>query len=73
MLVLSRKRNESVMIGDNVTVTIVEIKGDRVKLAFQGPREVPIHRTEVYERLVAESVADFPHLYPAKAECASTK
>ena len=67
MLVLSRKQGEAIIIGDNITVTVVEIKGDRVKLAFNGPRTVPIHREEVYQRMRAESAKDFPHLYPAEA------
>jgi carbon storage regulator len=51
VLVLSRKRNERIMIGDNVEVTVIEIRGDRVKLGFIGPHEIPIHRQEVFERL----------------------
>ncbi len=51
MLVLSRKKNERIMIGNDIEVTIVEIRGDRVKLGFIGPQEVPIHRQEVYERI----------------------
>lgn len=51
MLVLSRKKNERIMIGDAIEVTIVEIRGDRVKLGFVGPQEVPIHREEVFRRI----------------------
>lgn len=51
MLVLSRKKNERIMIGNDIEVTIVEIRGDRVKLGFIGPQEVPIHREEVYQRI----------------------
>lgn len=51
MLVLSRKKNERIMIGENIEVTVVEIRGDRVKLGFVGPSEVPIHREEVQRRL----------------------
>ena len=51
MLVLSRKKNERIMIGNDIEVTIVEIRGDRVKLGFIGPQEVPIHREEVYRRI----------------------
>ncbi|HEV3137361.1 MAG TPA: carbon storage regulator CsrA [Pirellulales bacterium] len=51
MLVLSRKKNERIMIGENVEVTIVEIRGDRVKLGFVGPHDVPIHREEVFRRI----------------------
>ena len=64
MLVLSRKRGESVVIGDGVTVTVLSVEGDRVRLGFVAPAEVPIHREEVYRR-----IADCP---PALhfAECA---
>jgi carbon storage regulator len=51
VLILSRKKNERIVIGDNIEVTVVEIRGDRVKLGFAGPPEVPIHREEVYRRL----------------------
>jgi carbon storage regulator len=54
MLVLSRKKNEKIMIGEDIEVTIVDIRGDRVKLGFVGPNNVPIHREEVYRRLAAE-------------------
>jgi carbon storage regulator len=48
MLVLTRKRGERTMIGDEISVTVLEVRGDRVKLGFAGPAEVPIHREEVY-------------------------
>ena len=51
MLVLSRKKDERIMIGENIEVTVVEIRGDRVKLGFVGPNEVPIHREEVFRRI----------------------
>jgi carbon storage regulator len=51
VLVLSRKKDQRIIIGDNIEVTVVEIRGDRVKLGFVGPQEVPIHREEVYRRL----------------------
>ena len=47
MLVLSRKRNESVVINDQIVVTVIEVKGDKVRLGIQAPRDVPIHRSEV--------------------------
>jgi carbon storage regulator len=58
MLVLSRKQNERIIIGDNIEVTVIEIRGDRVKLGFIGPSEVPIHREEVFRRLAAWNEAD---------------
>jgi carbon storage regulator len=57
MLVLSRKKNERIMIGEDIEVTVIEIRGDRVKLGFVGPNEVPIHREEVYRRMEAWSEA----------------
>jgi carbon storage regulator len=51
MLVLSRKKNESIVINDNVTVTVVEIRGDKVRLGIVAPKEVPVHRQEVFEAI----------------------
>ena len=53
MLVLTRKWNESVMIGDDIEVVVAEIRGDRVRLGFNAPPEVKIYRTEVYEEITA--------------------
>ncbi len=64
MLVLSRKPKESIRIGADIEVVVLEVHGDRVKLGFAAPAEVPIHRGEVYERI--------GHAPPAleQAECA---
>ncbi len=51
MLVLSRQRDESIMIGDKVVITIVDIRGDKVRLGIEAPQEVPVHRQEVYEAI----------------------
>ena len=51
MLVLSRKKDESIIINDNIVVTVVDIRGDKVRLGFDAPKEVPIHRREVYEAI----------------------
>ena len=51
MLVLSRKKNESIVINNDVTVTVVEIRGDKVRLGIVAPKEVPVHRQEVYEAI----------------------
>ena len=56
MLVLTRKAGESVRIGDNVTVTVVEVRGDVVRLGIDAPREIAVHRAEVY-RAVSEANA----------------
>jgi carbon storage regulator len=54
MLVLSRYRDESIHIGDNVVVTIVDIRGDRVRLGIQAPSDVAVHRQEIYDAIVRE-------------------
>jgi carbon storage regulator len=53
MLVLTRRAGESVMIGDNVTVTVLEARGDVIRLGIQAPRDVQVHREEVYRELQA--------------------
>lgn len=54
MLVLSRHVNEKVMIGDSIVVTIVEVRGDKVRLGIDAPNEVPVHRQEVYDAIKRE-------------------
>jgi len=56
MLVLSRQRDESIMIGDSIVVTIVDIRGDKVRLGINAPAEVPVHRQEVYEAIQRENL-----------------
>ena len=51
MLVLSRKKNESIVINDNIVITVVEIRGDKVRLGIEAPKDVPVHRQEVYEAI----------------------
>ena len=51
MLVLSRKEGEEIVVGHDIKVTVLEIVGDKVKLGFTGPADVPIHREEVYRRI----------------------
>lgn len=55
MLVLSRQRDESIMIGDNVQITIVDIRGDKVRLGIMAPAEIPVHRKEVYDAIQREN------------------
>ena len=57
MLVLSRKKNESIVIDDHIVITVVEIRGDKVRLGIQAPKEVPIHRSEVYDAIRSEQAA----------------
>lgn len=54
MLVLSRQRDEVLHIGDNVTVTVVDIRGDKVRLGITAPKEIPVHRAEVYQAIQRE-------------------
>ncbi|MEZ3506487.1 MAG: carbon storage regulator CsrA [Lachnospiraceae bacterium] len=51
MLALSRKKNEALVINNNVEITVLEIKGEQVKLGISAPREVPVYRKEVYEQI----------------------
>ena len=55
MLVLSRQRDETIMIGDDVEVTIVDIRGDKVRLGITAPREIQVHRKEVYDAIKREN------------------
>lgn len=54
MLVLSRHRDESIQIGDDIIVTIVDIRGDKVRIGIQAPSDVPVHRREVYEAIIRQ-------------------
>lgn len=56
MLVLSRQRDESIMIGDNIVVTVVDIRGDKVRLGIAAPTEIGVHRQEVYEAIQRENL-----------------
>ncbi|MEM8944423.1 MAG: carbon storage regulator CsrA [Planctomycetota bacterium] len=55
MLVLSRQRDESIIIGDNVVITVVDVRGDKVKLGIDAPKEISVHRREVYEAIQREN------------------
>ncbi len=66
MLVLSRKKNESIIINDNITVTVVEIRGDKVRLGIDAPKEVSVHRREVYEAIRDQRVEGAPTALPER-------
>jgi carbon storage regulator len=55
MLVLSRKKNESIIINDNITVTVIEIRGDKVRIGIEAPKDVTVHRREVYEAIQSQA------------------
>ena len=57
MLVLSRKNNESIVINNDITVVVVEIRGDKVRLGVEAPKEVPVHRREVYDAIQQNEAA----------------
>jgi len=54
MLVLSRQKDESIMIGDDVEITIVGVRGDKVRLGITAPKSIPVHRREVYDAIQRE-------------------
>ena len=54
MLVLSRQKDESIVIGDDIEITIVDVRGDKVRLGITAPRSVPVHRREIYEAIQRE-------------------
>ena len=56
MLVLSRQKDESIIIGDNVEITIVDVRGDKVRLGITAPRDVTVHRREIYDAIQKEKV-----------------
>ena len=62
MLVLSRKKDESIVINDNITIVVVEIRGDKVRLGVEAPKEVPVHRREVFEAIARGESIDEPPL-----------
>jgi carbon storage regulator len=66
MLVLSRKKNESIVINNDITIVVVEIRGDKVRLGVEAPKEVPVHRREVYDAIRRNDSA------AAEARAAST-
>ena len=55
MLVLSRHRDETIMIGDDIEITVVDIKGDKVRIGINAPRDIQVHRKEVYEAIKREN------------------
>jgi carbon storage regulator len=58
MLVLSRKKNESIVINNDITIVVVEIRGDKVRLGVEAPKEIPVHRREVYDAIHRANSSD---------------
>jgi carbon storage regulator len=56
VLVLTRKTDESITIGHFITVSILEVKGNQVKLGIKAPKDIPINRTEIYEKIMSENI-----------------
>ncbi len=61
MLVLSRKKNETIMIGTDIVLTVVDIRGDKVRLGIEAPKEIPVHRGEVYAAICRNRNGDAPN------------
>lgn len=59
MLVLSRKKNESIVIGDSISIVVIDIRGDKVRFGVEAPKDISVHRREVYDAIQSEA-AKFP-------------
>ena len=60
MLVLSRRRNEKIVIGDDITITVLEVRGDQIQLGIQAPRSIPVHRWEVFRAIQDGEASEDP-------------
>ena len=57
MLILTRKKDESLRIGEDITITVVSVSGGHVRLGIEAPRDLPVHRSEIYDRIADEAAA----------------
>lgn len=71
MLILTRRVGETVMIGDDVAVTVLGVKGNQVRVGVNAPKEVSVHREEIYERIKREEQAGIPPRRSASSEAGS--
>ncbi len=67
MLVLSRRKDETIMIGDSVEITVVDVRGDTVRIGITAPRNVSVHRKEVYDAIQAENIAAAQEATPTES------
>lgn len=58
MLVLTRRKNERIRIGESIVVTVVEIRGDKVRIGIDAPQDIPVHREEVYQAIAARTQSE---------------
>jgi len=72
MLVLSRKKNESIVINNDITIVVVEIRGDKVRLGVEAPKEIPVHRREVYEAIQRNEAASAAAKLTSEADAAGS-
>ena len=70
MLILTRRVGETVMIGDDVTITVLGVKGNQVRVGINAPKHVAVHREEIYERIKREQQSDEVEEKPKSTECA---
>ncbi len=73
MLVLSRKKDESIVINNDITIVVVEIRGDKVRLGVEAPKEVPVHRREVFEAIARGEPVDAPAASSADASAGDSR
>ena len=73
MLVLTRKANQSIMIGDDIEVSVLSIMGEKVRIGIQAPRDIPVFRKEVYLEIQHERVGDAATASPAQVDAALRK